>query len=90
MANQVISETTETHNTSLKRRATGFGKISFNGLCNRNSCPLANSQYATVKQKEGVCYLYIKTADIAAFPARLIEKVNLNRNFEKAMQREEV
>ena len=49
---------------------------------------MAKSQYATVKQKEGVCYLSMKTAEIAAFPAKLLEKVKRNRNFEKAMQRE--
>lgn len=72
----------------IKTDTQTFCKNEYNltGLCSKNSCPLANSVYATVVEKKGKLYLCTKTIERYYTPNKLWEQVKLPENYGEALK----
>ncbi len=55
---------------------------------NRQSCPLANSRYATVRSHptKATIYLYIKAVERCHTPVKMWEKIKLSNNYNTALE----
>lgn len=55
------------------------------GICDEFSCPLANSHYATVREEEGMLYLYVKVPERVHRPVQAYEKIELSKDHSMAL-----
>lgn len=74
----------------IKTRTSNFCRNEYNatGLCNRQSCPLAQPRYATVRTDPETqrMYLFIKEPERAHLPKQWWQRIKLSNNYSKALE----
>ncbi|KAF0993123.1 hypothetical protein HZS_4857 [Henneguya salminicola] len=61
-------------------------EYNYSGLCRPDSCPLSNSRYATIKEENGNCYLYIKTVERNHTPVKMWERIKLPVDYMESLK----
>lgn len=50
------------------------------------TCPLANSNYATIKSIDNKLFLFVKTIERAHTPSKMWERIRLDSNYANAIK----
>ncbi len=84
---KVIASNSIARRLSSKDQTFCRNEYNLTGFCNRQSCPLANSRYATVRPdpETGALCLFIKSPERTHLPSKWWEKIKLSNNYEKAL-----
>jgi protein MAK16 len=92
-SDEIVWQIINNQHCSFKLKTTKdqtFCRNQFNvtGFCSRQSCPLANSRYATIRAdpSNGRLYLYMKTIERAHTPNKWWERIRLPSNYAKALE----